>query len=111
MGLQDTVGIQSRRFRYEKLIRAADDHEKLAIRPPRRRWVKKINGGLKGLRLSRSRKLTFKALSAILIPSSRIANIYAHIIDRIIKMDIDLYPNFNFSTHWGLPVKSHPYMC
>ncbi|XWS58034.1 hypothetical protein CRYUN_Cryun08bG0000500 [Craigia yunnanensis] len=80
--------------RYEKL---RNDPNKVAR--PRRRWVKKINGGLKGLRLSRSRKLSLKTLS--------IARIYADIVDRR-KMDAGLCPNIIFSTHWGLPTLSHP---
>ncbi|KAJ9186081.1 hypothetical protein P3X46_005623 [Hevea brasiliensis] len=64
-----------------------------------------MNGGLKGLRLSRSRKLTFKALSVMVLPS-RIVRMYADIISRI-KMD-DLYPNIIFSTQWGLPILFHP---
>ncbi|CAK7340401.1 unnamed protein product [Dovyalis caffra] len=110
MGFESIVGIQSR-SRYEKL-NGGDDHEKLMARPRRRHcWVKKMNGGVKGLRLSRSRRLTFKALSVILMPSpsSRIAKVYAHIIDRIkIMDDLNLYPNIIFSSHLGLPVLSHP---
>ncbi|KAJ6917888.1 hypothetical protein NC651_012174 [Populus alba x Populus x berolinensis] len=110
MGFQANAVIPSR-FRYEKLISGGDQYH--MARPRRwRYWVKKMNGGVKGLRLSRSRKLTFKALSAILMPSpkSRIARVYAHVIDRI-KMvdDLALYPNIIFSTHWGLPVLSHPH--
>ncbi|KAJ6775676.1 hypothetical protein OIU79_018784 [Salix purpurea] len=114
MGFQANAVIPSR-FRYEKLNNGGDQyHEKLMARPRRRRcWVKKMNGGVKRcLRLSRSRKLTFKALSVILMPSpnSRIAKVYAHVIDRIKMMDdLSLYPNIIFSTHWGLPVLSHPH--
>ncbi|KAJ9180410.1 hypothetical protein P3X46_008657 [Hevea brasiliensis] len=100
MGIQDIVGLHLR-YRYEKLI---SSDEKLA-KPRRRSWLKKMNGGLKGLRLSRSRKLTFKALSVMVLPS-RIATVYADIISRI-KME-DFYPNIIFSTQWGLPVLSHP---
>ncbi|KAG5244592.1 TRNA-specific thiouridylase [Salix suchowensis] len=114
MGFQANAVIPSR-FRYEKLNNGGDQyHEKLMARPRRRRcWVKKMNGGVKRcLRLSRSRKLTFKALSVILMPTpnSRIAKVYAHVIDRIKMMDdLSLYPNIIFSTHWGLPVLSHPH--
>ncbi|OAY43889.1 hypothetical protein MANES_08G105911v8 [Manihot esculenta] len=100
MGIQDIIGLQLR-YRYEKLI---SSDEKLA-KSRRRSWVKKLNGGLKGLRLSRSRKLTFKALSVMVLPS-RIARVYADIISRI-KIE-DLYPNIIFSTQLGLPVLSHP---
>ncbi|KAF9669784.1 hypothetical protein SADUNF_Sadunf13G0000400 [Salix dunnii] len=111
MGLKAIAGMHSR-FRYEKLINGEDQyHEKLMARPRRRHcWVKRMNGRIKGLRLSRSRKLSFKALSVILMPgpSSRIAKVYAHIIDRIkIMDDLNLYPNIIFSTCWGLPGLSH----
>ncbi|KAJ6883219.1 transmembrane protein 184B-like [Populus alba x Populus x berolinensis] len=110
MGFEAVAGMRSR-FRYEKLGNDEDQyHEKLMARPRRRHcWVKKMNGRVKGLRLSRSRKLTFKALSVILMPSpsSRIAKVYAHIIDRIkIMDDLNLYPNIILSTRWGLPVRS-----
>uniref|UniRef100_A0A6N2LJF2 Uncharacterized protein n=1 Tax=Salix viminalis TaxID=40686 RepID=A0A6N2LJF2_SALVM len=114
MGFQANAVIPSR-FRLRELNNGGDQyHEKLMARPRRRRcWVKKMNGGVKRcLRLSRSRKLTFKALSVILMPSpnSRIAKVYAHVIDRIKMMDdLSLYPNIIFSTHWGLPVLSHPH--
>ncbi|KAL3573322.1 hypothetical protein D5086_023935 [Populus alba] len=110
MGFEAVAGMRSR-FRYEKLGNDEEQyHEKLMARPRRRHcWVKKMNGRVKGLRLSRSRKLTFKALSVILMPSpsSRIAKVYAHIIDRIkIMDDLNLYPNIILSTRWGLPVRS-----
>ncbi|KAJ0013386.1 hypothetical protein Pint_21885 [Pistacia integerrima] len=94
------MGVVSRRVscRYEKL-REEDDHEVKC------QWVKKINGGLKGLRLSHSRKLTLKPLPVVLF-SSKIGRIYAEIVQRL-KMD-DLCPSIIFSTHWGLPVLSHP---
>ncbi|EEF50051.1 conserved hypothetical protein [Ricinus communis] len=65
-----------------------------------------MNGRLKGIRLPRSRKFTFKALSVMVLPS-RIARVYADTISRIKMMD-DLYPNIIFSTQLGLPVLSHP---
>ncbi|XVF56885.1 hypothetical protein PTKIN_Ptkin06aG0156300 [Pterospermum kingtungense] len=79
--------------RYEKL-RNDPNKER-----PRKRWVKKMRGGLKGLRLSRSRKLSLKIFS--------IARIYIDIVDRM-KMDAGICPNIMFSTHWGLPTLSHP---
>ncbi|XP_021623957.1 uncharacterized protein LOC110623355 [Manihot esculenta] len=100
MGVQDIVG-KHLRYRYKKLI---SSEEELA-RPRSSSCVKKMNGGLKGLRLWRSRKLILKALSVMVLPS-RIARVYADIISRI-KMD-DLYPNIIFYTQWGLPVLSHP---
>ncbi|XP_011023903.1 PREDICTED: uncharacterized protein LOC105125237 [Populus euphratica] len=113
MGFEAVAGMHSR-FRYEKLSNDEEQyHEKLIARPRRRHcWVKKMNGRVKGLRLSRSRKLTFKALPVILMPSpsSRIAKVYAHIIDRIkIMDDLNLYPNIILSTRWGLPGLSHPH--
>ncbi|WRX23868.1 hypothetical protein QQP08_017007 [Theobroma cacao] len=82
--------------RYEKLRNVGDAR-------PRRRWVKKMSGGLKGLRLSRSRKL--KTLCSVVF-ANRITRIYADIAHRL-KMDGTLCPNIIFATHWGLPTLSH----
>ncbi|KAK9291707.1 hypothetical protein L1049_019656 [Liquidambar formosana] len=97
MGFQGVVGGHLR-SRYEKLSSA----DEKAVRP-RRRWVKKMNGRLRGLRLARSRKLTLKAFSVILLP--RIAKIYADIVNRMKTEGI--CPAIIFSSHWGLPVLSH----
>lgn len=93
------------RYRYEKLN--DDDEEKGAAARPRGRrcWVRKMNGGLKGLRLSRSRKLTLKVLPVMVWPS-KIVRMYADMLERL-KMD-GLCPNIIFSTQWGLPVLAHP---
>ncbi|XVE63190.1 hypothetical protein DITRI_Ditri06bG0180400 [Diplodiscus trichospermus] len=85
---------QPSKCRYEKL---RNDPNKVAR--PSRRWVKNMSGGLKGLRLSRSRKLSLKIFS--------IARIYADIVGRMM-MDAGLCPNIIFSTRWGLPTLSHP---
>ncbi|GAA0164577.1 hypothetical protein LIER_20175 [Lithospermum erythrorhizon] len=70
----------------------------------KRRWVKKLNGRLRGIRLSRSRRLNWKAFSFVLLPK-RIARFYADIMKRV-NME-DVYPAITFSYHWGLPVLSH----
>ena len=100
MGFQDIVGGRLR-CRYERL--SGIDHEKVT-KPAGRCWVKKTNGRLKGLRLSRSRKLTLKVFSVVVF-TSRIARIYNEIVNR---MSIDgVYPNVIFTSQWGLPVLSH----
>ncbi|KAL6951973.1 hypothetical protein U1Q18_035595, partial [Sarracenia purpurea var. burkii] len=86
------------RSRYEKL---SSIDEKGAR--PRRGWVTKMNGKLKGLRLSRSRKLNWKAFSIVLSPR-RIAEMYNDIVNRLM-MD-DTGPSIIFSGQWGLPVLS-----
>ncbi|KDP23316.1 hypothetical protein JCGZ_23149 [Jatropha curcas] len=101
MGFQDIVAGMHSRYGYKKL----NSCDEKFVRPRRCSWIKKMNGGLKGIRLYRSKKLTFKALSVMVLPR-RIARIYGDIISRI-KMD-DLYPNIIFSTQLGLPVLSHP---
>ncbi|GLU00198.1 hypothetical protein SLE2022_175800 [Rubroshorea leprosula] len=88
-----------RGLRYEKL-KHGDETTKVGR--PRKRWVKKMKGGI---RLSRSRKLIFKAFSMVVL-AGRVARVYADIIDRM-KMD-GFCPNIIFSTQWGLPVLSHP---
>lgn len=97
MGLRQITGGRVK-CRYKKLNSM---NEKMG-RSGRQQWVKKMNGRLKGLRLSRSRKLTLKVF--FMFPS-RIAKIYAEIVNRM-KID-DMYPSFIFSSQWGLPVLSH----
>ena len=99
MGFQDTVG-EGLGFQYEKLRKR---NEKMG-RAGRHIWVKKMNGRLKGFKLSRSRKLSLKVFSVV-VWQSRIARIYGEIVNRL-KTD-GVYPNIIFSTQWGLPVLSH----
>ncbi|KAJ7973183.1 tRNA-specific 2-thiouridylase [Quillaja saponaria] len=100
MGFQNLLG-EGMRSGYGRLT---SSDEKLAR--PRRGWVKTMNGRLRGLRLSRSRKLSLKAFSVILLPS-RISRIYNDIANRIMKME-GVYPSIVFPTQLGLPVLSHP---
>lgn len=98
MGLQDLVG-GGLRFQYEKLSKRNEKNG----RSGRHIWVKKMNGRLKGFRLSRSRKFTLKVFSVVW--PIRIARIYSEIVNRL-KID-GVYPNIVFCTQWGLPVLSH----
>ncbi|KAK2966186.1 hypothetical protein RJ640_008752 [Escallonia rubra] len=104
MLLQMGFGEMVERRRSKRYERLTDDDEKMPS--PKRRWVKRMNGRLKGLRLSRSRKLNWKAFSVVILPK-RIARIYADIVKRIMKMDA-VCPGIIFSCQWGLPVLSHP---
>ncbi|KAI6695479.1 hypothetical protein NL676_023189 [Syzygium grande] len=98
MGLQD-IGAGRFRYQYEKLINVDEKTTR-----PRGRWVRNVNGKLKALRLSRSRKLTLRAFSLIALPS-KMARIYRDIVNR---MNLDgIYPAITFSSQWGLPVLSH----
>ncbi|XAR52783.1 hypothetical protein NMG60_11021036 [Bertholletia excelsa] len=98
MGFQYVVEGRQR-ARYERLTSI---DEKVAR--PRRRWVAKMNGKLKGLRIPRSRKLNWRAFSLVLLPR-RIVEIYAEVLGRM-KMD-DMYPTIVFSGQWGLPMLSY----
>ncbi|GMN23190.1 hypothetical protein TIFTF001_000041 [Ficus carica] len=97
--LKMVVGGRLRR-RYERLSNIGEK----VTKPAGRCWVKKTNGRLKGIRLSRSRKLTLKVFSLVVF-TSRIARLYNEIVNR---MSIDgVYPNIIFTSQWGLPVLSH----
>ncbi|XP_059458953.1 uncharacterized protein LOC132188493 [Corylus avellana] len=98
MGFQDLLSRRLRYCRYKKLNNA---DEKVAR--PRSCWVQKRNGRLKGLRLSRSRKIILKAFSVMVLPI-RIARIYADIVNRV---NDGVCPAIIFPTQWGLPVVSH----
>ncbi|GFP95041.1 hypothetical protein PHJA_001648500 [Phtheirospermum japonicum] len=80
-------------YKYEKL-----GHKKAT----RRFWSKKLNGRVKGLKLSRSRKFNWKPFSITLVLSRKISKICAGFV----KMD-EVYPGIVFSCQWGLPVLSH----
>ncbi|KAK7337629.1 hypothetical protein VNO77_18212 [Canavalia gladiata] len=62
-------------------------------------WVKSMNGRLRGLRLSRSRKLSLVVLS------SRIVRMCTEVVNRM-NME-NIYPTIVLPTQWGLPVLSH----
>lgn len=98
MGNQEIVG-------YKKLISAEEKAQR-----PKRQWVKKMNGRLKGFRISPSRKLNWKPFSSVWLPR-KMARIYTQIVKRMMKMKMNnngVCPSFIFSCHWGLPVLSHP---
>nr|KYP71693.1 hypothetical protein KK1_010962 [Cajanus cajan] len=76
---------------YEKLTSSRDG---------RRCWVKCVNGRLRGLRLSRCRKVS---LGVVL--SSRIVRVYSEVVNRMNMQN--MYPAIVLSTQWGLPVLSH----
>ncbi|KAL2511765.1 Uncharacterized protein Adt_17365 [Abeliophyllum distichum] len=92
------VGRRAARYRYERVTSAHDDK----AAKPKRHWImKKINGRVKGFRLSKSKKLNWKAFSVILIPR----RMYFDIVKRV-KFD-EVCPAIIFSCQWGLPVLSH----
>lgn len=85
------------RGRYERLASC----NKKAARPILC-WLKKINGRLGGLRLSRSRKLSWKPFFVPLRLSKKIARIFDKFVKQI-KMD-EAYRATTFSCQWGLLV-------
>ena len=107
MGFQGMVGARLRSScRYEKLSNHVDEK---AAKQGRCFWVKKTNGRLRGIRLSRSRKLTLKVFSVVLF-TNRIVKMYNEVVKRM-SLDHGEYPNMIFTTHWGLPVLSHSSVC
>uniref|UniRef100_A0A7N0U821 Uncharacterized protein n=1 Tax=Kalanchoe fedtschenkoi TaxID=63787 RepID=A0A7N0U821_KALFE len=96
------VGCQRLRNRYKKLT--DDDDDEKAARP-RKRWVvRKMSGGVRGVRLARTRRFTFRALSVMLMPKS-IAALCSEILARLRTEGV--CPSIVFSSQWGLPVLSH----
>ncbi|KAL9332404.1 hypothetical protein ACSQ67_002014 [Phaseolus vulgaris] len=87
------LGGKRRRCGYEKM---SSSGEKM-MRGGRRCWVKFVNGRLRGLRLSRCRKLSLAVV--------RIVRLYSEVVERM-KME-NMYPAIVLSTQWGLPVLSH----
>ncbi|CAJ2631801.1 unnamed protein product [Trifolium pratense] len=96
-GLQYLASKRMNSCGYEKLI---TNKRMMRVRK-RCTWVKSLNGRLRGLRLSRSRKF----FSTVLF-SSRIVRIYNEVVNRIMNMESS-YPVIVLPTQWGLPVLSH----
>lgn len=69
-------------------------------------WTKKVRGRVvKGVKLSRARKLNWKPFSIVFVLSRRIARFYGGFVKRM-KMD-EACPAIVFSYQWGIPVLSH----
>jgi hypothetical protein len=98
MGLKYLATKRMNSCGYEKLT-----NKRMMMRVRKRcNWVKSLNGRLRCLRLSRSRKF----FSTVLF-SSRIVRIYNEVVNRIMNMESS-YPVIVLPTQWGLPVLSHP---
>ncbi|KAG8363977.1 hypothetical protein BUALT_Bualt19G0078500 [Buddleja alternifolia] len=87
------------RGRYEKLV--SGDDQKGAARGRSRFLMKKLSRRVKGLKLTRCRKLNWKTFSMMLTLSRKIGEAV-----RKMKMD-EACPAIVFSCQWGLPVLSH----
>lgn len=102
MGLQYLVCKRAMKCGYEKLT--SDGSEKMRRVGRSGCWLKSVNGRLRGLRLSRSKKIYLGGFSTVLL-SSRIVRIYTHVVNRI-NME-NMYPAVVVPTQWGLPMVSH----
>ncbi|KAG8363338.1 hypothetical protein BUALT_Bualt19G0012000 [Buddleja alternifolia] len=69
--------------------------------------MKRGNGRVKGLKLSRTRKLNWKPFSMFFVLSRKIGKMYGDFVKKLMKMDELACPAIVFSTQWGLPVLSH----
>lgn len=105
--MMQNISCVANALRYERLKADANNAKVVMIKPRKRCWLKRMRmkGGVKGVRLSRSRKLIMKAFSVVVL-AGRMAKLYADIVERM-KMD-GFCPNIIFSTQWGFPVLSHP---
>lgn len=83
---------------YEKLTSSSQK----MMRDGRSCWVKSLNGRLRGLRLSRSRKLSL----GVVVLSSRIVRLYNEVVNQMMNME-NKYPAIALTTQWGLPVLSY----
>ncbi|KAK4427535.1 hypothetical protein Salat_1522400 [Sesamum alatum] len=84
------------RGRYERLC-----EERTVIRTRRFLIMRRVDGRIKGVKLSRARKLNWKPFSIMFVLSRKIAGFVKRM-----KMD-DACPAIIFSCQWGLPVISH----
>lgn len=96
MGWQN-LGTKRIRSGYEKL----PSSDQKMVKDGKRCWVKSLNGRLRGIRLSRFRKVSLRVVLSI----SRVVRIYSEFINRM-NME-NMYPAIVLPTQWGLPVLSH----
>lgn len=89
--------------RYKKLTNEDEDAERPKRR--RRRWVKQMNGRVMGFCVSQRRRLNWRRISMVIMPSKAVG-IYADFSSRI-RIHW-AYPTVILSSQWGLPVLSHP---
>ncbi|KAF4359069.1 hypothetical protein G4B88_020613 [Cannabis sativa] len=104
MGFQEIIGGRHRCDRYEKL---SSNSSRISLDEKVGNNTKSKFGRrkrVKGIRLSRSRKITLKVFSMVVF-TSKIVRIFNEIVSR---MSLDgVYPNIIFTSQWGLPVLSH----
>ncbi|KAJ8572730.1 hypothetical protein K7X08_009241 [Anisodus acutangulus] len=79
--------------RYERL--GGVEERVIAIRPRRCWLINKMNGRFRGIKLSRTRKLNWKAFSSLVKLPRRIARIYGEIVNKMKNME-DLEEDENF---------------
>lgn len=72
----------------------------------RRRWSRKVNIKLKGIRRNGHKKFKWKTFCVVVWPR-KIARIYSDIVGKILKMD-GTCPGIIFCSQFGFPVLSHP---
>ncbi|QHO45197.1 hypothetical protein HN51_014795 [Arachis hypogaea] len=65
-------------------------------------WVKFVNGRLRGIRLSRSKRLSLKAFTI-----SKIMRMYNDVVNRMNLQQVLGNAAVVIPTQWGLPVISH----
>ncbi|MED6172545.1 hypothetical protein PIB30_051015 [Stylosanthes scabra] len=68
-------------------------------------WVKSVNGRLRGIRLSRSKRvsLSLKAFSTVLLPMSKIVRMYNDVVNRMNLQELLGNAAVVVPTQWGLP--------
>ncbi|KAL9229481.1 hypothetical protein vseg_004943 [Gypsophila vaccaria] len=68
-------------------------------------WVKKTNGKmLKGVKMSKPKRVNWKAYSLIVFPR-KIARIYREVVKKLIELNCG--SNLILTSTWGIPVLSH----
>lgn len=71
---------------------------------PRKQWQKSLRKKVRGMKLTRSRKLSWKAISLIMVPR-KIRSMYREILNAL-SLEGG-WINAPFITSWGLPALSH----
>ncbi|MED6168535.1 hypothetical protein PIB30_012533 [Stylosanthes scabra] len=99
-------GIMRRSGGYERLTSPS---EKVVRLGKQGCWVKSVNGRLRGIRLSsRSKRVSLKAFSTVLLPMSKIVRMYNDVVNRMNLQELLGNAAVVVPTQWGLPtVISH----
>ncbi|XP_020595080.1 uncharacterized protein LOC110035183 [Phalaenopsis equestris] len=88
------------RCNYRRLISAGENAK------TQRRWLRRIDGKVFGLRLKSSKRLKWRCFSSVLM-QRKIAEICSDMKKKV-KLNGAIVPTIFFPSQWGIPILSNP---